>query len=195
MLVQSNAVHIEWWCLGKVLNWLFCVCKVLSWRSCVASPCQCERITDGFHTTTGSMRWRWPTACTSFFRKPLESSLNWRSVHPLNSPPPTFPHKKKFLHTISCCLPLFLCFYIHAEERSAYSLLVSWLGPPRLQQQLPAEVWPPAGGAVLHVHHGTASLLPDGVYPAGRALTHCIYTHLASFLVSCVPFLTSSPLY
>lgn len=108
MLVQSNAVHVEWWCLGKVLNWLFCVCKVLSWRSCVASPCQCERITDGFHTTTGSMRWRWPTACTSFFRKPLESSLNWRSVHPLNSP--TFPHlppqKKVFTYHLMLSSPV-----------------------------------------------------------------------------------------
>lgn len=84
--------------------WCGCfVCKALSWRSCVASPCQCERITDGFPTTTGSMLWRWPTACTSFYRKPPESSLNWRSVNIPNffrffSP----PKKNISLHTASC---------------------------------------------------------------------------------------------
>ena len=57
-----------------------------------------------------------------------------------------------------------------AEEGAADRLPVPRPGPPRLQQHVPAEVRPPAGGAVLHLHHGAAPLLPDRLHPAGRAL-------------------------
>ena len=42
-------------------------------------------------------------------------------------------------------------------------------GPQGLQQQLPAEIRPPPGRSLLHVHHGAAPLLPDRVHPPGEA--------------------------
>lgn len=67
----------------KKCNWIVCFMfarKVLSLRNCAASPCLCGRTTGEFRITTGNTRSLWCTACTSFCRKPLESSLNWRSV-------------------------------------------------------------------------------------------------------------------
>lgn len=54
-------------------------------------------------------------------------------------------------------------------QRTADRVSVPRPGPPGLQQQLPAEVRPPPGRALLHVHHGAAPLLADRVHPAGEA--------------------------
>lgn len=81
--------------------------------------------------------------------------------------------------------PVFRLWF--TEEGSVDSLPVPWSGPSGVQQHIPAEVWPSAGGSVLHLNHGTTPLLPDCLHPAGRAplcRTYCTVKDIFHYLLS-----------